>query len=49
MLGVGLNYGSGWGFCFDVGFGFGVCLYFWFLCWGEFFGVRVGAVFELWE
>lgn len=26
MLGVGLNYGSGWGFCFDVGFGFGVCL-----------------------
>lgn len=19
------------------------------LCWGEFFGVRVGAVFELWE
>lgn len=48
MLGVGLNYGSGWGFCFDVGFGFGVCLYFWFLCLGCFLKLRVFGV-EWWS
>ena len=44
VLGVGLNYGIGWGLCFDVGFGFGVCLYFWFLCWGCFLKLRVFGV-----
>ena len=45
--------GGRWGFCFEMGVGFG-CVFdlFWsagycVLCWSEFFGVRVGVVFEL--